>query len=254
MININWQARRAKALEATPGNFQILGSNKKITKGEKKGILTVGISLSPATESVEYGGVNACAFSTEGCRNACLKFAGLNRMPQAKAKRIELFLWFLNDRKTFLERLDIEVEAFIRKAEKKDMIPAVRTNVLQDIRILGKHVADKFGDRVRVYDYTKIPVPSKKIESYTLTFSRSESNWGECIRALSLGYQVAVVFDVDDPSKLPTSYEGYAVVNGDESDARFILGGAEIVGLTLKGSNAAKQAARESGFAVKVGA
>lgn len=246
---MNWKARRDKSLAARPSSFTILGSNSKIVKGEKVGYLTAGISLSPSRESVPYGGVNACPFSSKGCEEACLKFAGLNRMPHARVRRIELFLWYINDKKTFLERLDIEIEAFIKRAKKKDMVPAIRPNVLQDLRGLGRYIANKFGNEVKVYDYTKIPLNAEPEPNYALTFSRSESNEEEAIRALNLGYQVAVVFDTQ--GSLPDTWKGFPVVSGDETDLRFLETDRSIVvGLTLKGTNAAKDAARKSGFAV----
>lgn len=52
---------------------------------------------------------------------------------------------------------------------------------------------------------------------------------------MNLGYNVAVVFN-----KIPDTYLGYEVVNGEESDLRFLDGKGKkgkglIVGLTAKG-------------------
>jgi hypothetical protein len=45
---------------------------------------------------------------------------------------------------------------------------------------------------------------------------------------------------------------GLPVISGDLDDARFTDPKGVIVGLYLKGTNKAKQAARDSGFAVSV--
>ena len=54
-------------------------------------------------------------------------------------------------------------------------------------------------------------------KNYSLCFSRSEdkSNQDDALNFLSDGGQVAVVFD-----KIPDSWNGYPVVDGDETDAR----------------------------------
>ena len=52
-------------------------SNYKLQKSRKYGYLTAGLSMSPATESVEAGGRNMCPFAG-ACEKSCLKFAGQN--------------------------------------------------------------------------------------------------------------------------------------------------------------------------------
>ena len=66
--------------------------------------------------------------------------------------------------------------------------------------------------------------------NYHLTFSTSESNWEQCLEVLKAGGNVAAVFD-----KLPESYAGYTVINGDESDWRPMDQKNVIVGLKAKG-------------------
>ena len=103
---------------------------------------------------------------------------------------------------------------------------------------------------VQFYDYTKIgsrfdkPLPN----NYYLTFSRSESNESEAMDILLRGFNIAWVFN-----KVPTSYMGYKVINGDESDVRFLDKRGVIVGLKYKnvtGKNGAElnKFARTSGF------
>lgn len=109
----------------------------------------------------------------------------------------------------------------------------------------------KFPD-VQFYDYTKSPrrmlafVRGKLPANYHLTFSRSECNEPAALDTLSLGGNVAVVFDTKRGAALPATWHGYPVIDGDGSDARFADGGAPqgqasigrtgvVVGLRAKG-------------------
>ena len=70
--------------------------------------------------------------------------------------------------------------------------------------------------------------------NYQLTFSLSETNRDKAIELLGRGVNVAMVFGVKDESELPSTYLGYTVVNGDESDLRFLDPKNVIVGLKYK--------------------
>ena len=101
---------------------------------------------------------------------------------------------------------------------------------------------------VQWYDYTKNPNRLKPEyrrkyipANYHLTFSRSESNEDDAQQVIKWGGNVAMVFD-----HLPKTYWGCRVVDGDQSDARFLDGQNVIVGLVAKGR--AKQ--DKSGFVI----
>jgi hypothetical protein len=96
---------------------------------------------------------------------------------------------------------------------------------------------------VQFYDYTKIPGREKLPKNYHLTFSRSEVNENDCLNELQKGRNVAVVFDV-----LPTTWNGYPVICGDNDDLRFLDPKNVVVGLTAKG----KAKKDDSGFVVKI--
>jgi hypothetical protein len=66
--------------------------------------------------------------------------------------------------------------------------------------------------------------------NYHHTFSRKENNQNAVEIIAKMGGNVAVVFD-----KLPETYLGKTVVNGDETDVRFLDGKNVIVGLKAKG-------------------
>ena len=67
--------------------------------------------------------------------------------------------------------------------------------------------------------------------NYSLTFSRSETNEAQCLEVLNRGGNVAVVFR----KELPTHWNGFPVINGDENDLRFLDPKGVVVGLKAKG-------------------
>ena len=85
--------------------------------------------------------------------------------------------------------------------------------------------------------------------NYHLTFSRSETNDVKALELLNAGFNVAMVFD-----KLPETYKGFKVVNGDLDDLRFKDDKNVIVGLKYKkmtGKGADNTLAFTSGFAIQ---
>jgi hypothetical protein len=114
-----------------------------------------------------------------------------------------------------------------------------------------KNIFEMFPD-VQFYDYTKNYLRFDKVlpTNYHLTFSRSETNEVKAMELLKRGYNVAMVFD-----KLPTTYNGYEVINADNDDLRFLDKQGVICGLkykkmTGKGGAEKNKQAFESGFIV----
>ena len=112
-----------------------------------------------------------------------------------------------------------------------------------------KNIFEVYPD-IQFYDYTKNYLRFDKVlpSNYHLTFSRSEINHSKALELLGRGFNVAMVFD-----KIPTIYNGYTVVNGDETDLRFLDAKNVIVGLKYKkmtGKGANNALAFESGFAI----
>ena len=97
---------------------------------------------------------------------------------------------------------------------------------------------------LQFYDYTKNLSRAMKYlgSRYHLTFSRSEVNNSECMQYLIEGGNVAMVFD-----KVPSTFMGFTVIDGDESDLRYMDEQNVIVGLKAKG-DAKKDT---SGFVIK---
>lgn len=230
-------------------------SQSKTDKSKNDGAIVWAMQFSPATESVEHGGKNMCAEFSPGCIKACLKKAGMNIMPTHVAARIRKTLLYLNEEEEFHRLANKELEALKRKAAREGMTPATRPNTLSDVPQFGIRIANDHPD-LQVYDYTKRlkwwkKHSDKRPDNYAVVLSRSETNddlWNEM---MSTGeWAGAVVFDTDDPANFPTHYMGYPVENGDASDSRWKTPKGTVVGLTLKGTNEAKQEARDSGFAV----
>ena len=88
-------------------------------------------------------------------------------------------------------------------------------------------------ENVLFYDYTPNPnyINKYKNSNYKLTFSRKEDNENKCIEILNNGGNVAVVF----ANELPQYWNGFEVINGDDTDLRYFDPSNVVVGLKAKG-------------------
>lgn len=220
-------------------------SSAKLAKGQgEQGYMTAVLYLKPADSSGL--GVNLCPAASAGCKAACLNTAGrgaeymvnaqgVNTVQQARQQRTELYV---NNRPEFMRKLEREIEAFIVKASKAGMRPAIRLNGTSDIDWTDIYYT--FPD-VQFYEYTKRPDLAMKLQAITnvsVTFSLSESNIVPAMRMLGKGINVAVVFNTKRGHELPQEFLNRAVIDGDTTDNRFldpvgILG--YVIGLRAKG-------------------
>jgi len=214
--------------------------SSKITKGKSWDNAWPAVSyMSPATESVPYGGVNMCA-NYGFCAEVCVgNKSGRMVMPKNKAARVNRTLRYLNDRENFLLDYAREIDAHVRRCKRKGYAPAFRPNGATDRRDLGLWVVNyckKHHPEARVYDYTKLP--PKKIDGYHLVYSYSERPEAlpTALKYLADGGTVAVCFSVKRHGALPETWNGYPVIDGDKSDARFLDNPGVVVGLRIKGS------------------
>lgn len=229
-------------------------NNKKTMKGEKLGYLTYIMYMSPFTANSK--GINVCPHASKGCAESCLVGSGFGGMytsvMEGRRNKTE---YFLADREKFLAQLDKEIGLAIKRNNGKANV-TIRLNGTSDIRFEkfkvrnGKSLFELYPE-IQFYDYTKnhLRFDSVLPANYHLTFSRSETNHDKAMDLLKRGFNVAMVFD-----ELPPSYEGYKVINGDESDLRFTDAKNIIVGLKYKkmtGKGADNKKAFESGFAIK---
>ena len=114
----------------------------------------------------------------------------------------------------------------------------------------NKNIFELFPSAI-FYDYTKNFLRFKKElpKNYRLIFSRSETNEVIAMELIKKGINIAMVFN-----KLPKTYNGYNVIDGDLSDMRFSESKGIIVGLKYKkltSKNADNEIAFRSGFAIK---
>ncbi len=214
--------------------------NPKIMKGEKKGYLSFVLHLAPANLS----GKEVCPKRTAGCTAACLNTAGrggifkkgesTNVIQQARIRRTK---FFFENRREFLNQLTVDIIKAKTMAEKKGLIPVFRLNGTSDLSwekyevANGKNIFQMFPE-VQFYDYTKVlGRKTSHIPNYHLTFSNADGNINDVLAAKQVGLNVAVVFR----KNLPETYLGRKVINGDETDLRFLDEKNVIVGLKAKG-------------------
>ena len=228
----------------------------KTVKGSKFGVLTGILYLAPHTIS----GYQTCPKSTTGCRESCLFTAGYAGMyPKINQARINKTLMFFQNRAQFFDDLVKDIEKVIKYAALKNMIPAIRLNGTSDIAwekfsvIRGNNIFKNIFmafPEINFYDYTKIfnRKAALDIKNYNLTFSLSESNDKDAVKALQNGFNVSVVMNVTRSKELPKRWSGIPVIDGDVSDLRFKDKGGRIVGLRAKG----KARKDTSGFVRKV--
>lgn len=223
-------------------------ANAKIRKGEKIGFKTFGIHLAPASLS----GFNVCKDASAGCAASCLNTAGMGAFSNVQLARIEKTRLFFKNKVAFLAQLIKEIAAAIKSAEKQGLTAVFRLNLTSDlpwekIKLNDKTVFQLF-PQVTFYDYTKSPermtafLAGEMPKNYHLTFSKSETNGAIAESILKSGGNVAMVFR----KSLPSKWLGAEVINGDETDLRFLDGAGKIIGLVEKG----KAKKDESGFVI----
>ena len=223
----------------------LTSGNQKILKGEKMGYITKGIHLAPAN----LAGYEVCQWRSKGCTASCLNTAGRGQMNSVQQSRIAKTKLFFERKAEFMTKLCKEITSTYRSALKKEMQAVFRLNLTSDISwedvqlFKGSNIFKHF-EGIQFYDYTKsfkrmcsfldkpfIKGEAKFPSNYHLTFSRSENNDKKCEMVLAMGGNVAVVFR----NQLPKTWKGYEVVNGDDTDLRFLDRKGIVVGLIEKG-------------------
>ena len=216
-------------------------TNAKTVKGQKQGFITGILYLAPS----DLSGRNVCANAkTAGCIDGCLNKAGLGGVYSSiQDARIRKTNWFFDNRQSFMLQIVKDIKALQRKALKLGLIPVVRLNGTSDIRwetVKFEHdqtrsvtIFELFPE-IQFYDYTKLSNRKGIPANYDLTFSFSgrEAYRIHNLKAFAQKMRVAVVFHSKD---LPTDFYGKTVLNGDESDLRFLDPQDSIIGLYAKG-------------------
>jgi len=224
------------------------GSSAKTLKGEKIGFLTGILYLQPSEKVCPHA-------KLAGCLNACLNTAGRGIYSSVQAARKAKTDHFHTNQRDFMLALAADVWTLIRKADRLGMTPIVRLNGTSDItwegiRIDGRTIFEMFPD-VQFYDYTKHPARNvSSIPNYDLTYSFSGLTPEKItIKGVTQpGARVAVVFH--KRSEIPSTFRGWPVIDGDNTDVRHIEPVGVVVALYAKGK--AKQ--DTGGFVQRSGA
>jgi len=227
-------------------------NNPKTLKGEDVNdkYITAIMHMSPINTRI-------CPYQDiAGCKVACLNTAGrggiykkgetTNVIQEARKRKTSMYL---EARNFFMRDLITDIGKFVRYCENKAKLPAVRLNGTSDIQwetinIDNKNIFEHFPS-VQFYDYTKIPTRKiAGIDNYHLTWSYSEANKKYAEYFNTINYNIAVVFN----GEFPIYYKGREVIDGDESDLRFLDKPNVVVGLKAKG----KAKKDMSGFVIHV--
>lgn len=220
-------------------------SNAKTSKNEQD---TYILYLAPYNQNSK--GINICPKASKGCAAACLFTAGRGAFSNVINARQNKTEYYLHDKKTFINQLASELIKIDKKASKNKNQTLIRLNGTSDldfIFLLKKYANFDISNynNLHFYDYTKILGKVKKYsnnKNYTLTFSRAEDNEKDIFKAVKYGANVSAVFN----GKLPQTYKGIPVVDGDKTDNEMLKYKGFILGLKAKG----KARTDKSGFVI----
>jgi hypothetical protein len=230
-------------------------NNIKTMKGEKLGWKTYILYMSPHNQNSQSKSI--CPMASKGCSSACLYGSGKGGIDTVRKGRTNKTEFFLSNRELFIKTIYSEIAQIAVKHSIEGGDFVIRLNGTSDIswekfKIKdGKNIFELFPN-VQFYDYTKNHTRFKSVlpKNYYLMFSRSETNDAIAMELLKKKVNVAMVFD-----KVPTSYMGYKVIDGDENDLRHLDKKGVIVGLRYKKiitKGFDNDAAFKNGFAIRV--
>ena len=219
-----------------------VANDAKTIKGEKYGYRTHVLYFASGDSS----GHEVCAWRNAEGTKVCLDTAGRGNMLSVKTARIKKTKRYFADKKKFISDLEEEIETTAASAIRAGYIPVYRLDGTSDIG-LAQRIAPNF-PILQFYDYTK-NFKRKPLANWDITYSYDGFNWDKCVQKLSgldckkshlimmplynVGpmSRIAMVFR----DKLPETYRGWPVVDGDKSDLRFLDKKNVIVGLKIKG-------------------
>ena len=243
-------------------NVLSISADAKTVKGEHQGYLTGILYMTPYTGA--NGENNMCAMAeTAQCHIPCLYTAGRGTFDSVAEARKRKTLRFLDHatRNDFMLDIAFSIRFLVRKAYGHGLTPVVRLNGTTDMRwenisiteydpatdtyVTYANIFVMFPD-VQFYDYTKIPNRRVAgISNYDLTFSYSGVQAFQPYVAMAVrhGMRVAVVYRDRDAAEtaMAAGYagvpvlDGMPVVDGDESDLRFLDPQGCVTALYAKG-------------------
>lgn len=200
------------------------------TKLKKTDAVTYSLSLAPADTS----GYNVCRFSTPVCRSGCVAFSGNGRFDVVTEGRVRKTRFLAEHTDAFLTLLVWELGLAVKRHGRINL----RLNTFSDLRWerITPWLFTMFQDSITFYDYTKYPGDRRDVPSnYRLTYSVHERDTEATVMVKLRRGPAAVVFDTKRMAKLPDSYLGFPVVDGDQTDDRTLDSAGVVVGLRAKG-------------------
>ena len=238
-------------------NYKLLGvgTNAKTIKGDGSEYLTAILYMTPYKVMVDGKSFNSCAMAKQAsCIDACLYTAGrgaFNNVQTARQRKAE---WFYRDRVGFMKQLYHDIQKFSNYCKKRGIQPCVRLNGTTDIRwelipAMPHNKMNIFQEfpEVQFYDYTKIPnrlIPDTSIYDLTFSYSGVPEYQRFVKTAVDMGMRLAVVFRYR--TQIPKHFMGMDVVDGDDSDLRFLEPQGVVSALYAKG----KAVRDTSGFVI----
>ena len=227
-------------------NLISVGSNAKTNKAPQPYIQGI-LHLAPSVLS----GYQACPRAkVAGCEDPCLNLngnGGFDSVQEARKRKTRLFF---EDKTEFFRQLDSDLDKFSSWCKDRARKPVMRLNGTSDIPWERYGVIDRHKD-IEFLDYTKIPerLESRPLPSnywLSISYSGADENYArKCDQvAFKTGAQLVVVFR----GKMPDTFLGRPVVDGDDYDLLFLKPRNTVIGLPAKG-RAKKDT---SGFVVEV--
>ena len=209
--------------------------NAKTVKGQKSGYLTGVLYLASSDES----GYQVCPMAkASGCEGPWLDFAGRGKFERTRKSRIRKTRLYFENRALFLNLLRKDIKALILKAERENLIPCVRLNGTSDL--VWNSIIREFPN-LQFYDYTKLISRflwcKNYLTNYHTTLSAGKDLKNSSITTLlKAGHNIAVVFRDKYPrDRIILNDKQWPVIDGDETDLRFLDPRGVVVALTAKG-------------------
>ena len=212
-----------------------VGTNAKTIKGDGSEYLTGILYLIPELE--------LCPFSMiAGCHEPCLVSAGRGAFNSVHAARERKTRLLLSDPEEFKD-----LTKFSATCSRKSVRPVIRLNGTSDKSWLD--IIREFPE-IQFYDYTKVynRVAKDLPKNYHITLSYSGANpdYARNVQAFADKYQANLAVVFRDKNKIPHTYLGRPVINGDADDLRFLDPSGVVVALYAKG----KAKHDDSGFVI----
>ena len=171
-----------------------------------------------------------------GCHEPCLVSAGRGAFNSVHAARERKTKLLLSDPEEFKRLLRQDLTKFSATCSRKSVRPVIRLNGTSDkswLDIIREFPEIQFYDYTKVYNRLAKDLPS----NYHLTLSYSGANpeYARNVQAFADKYQANLAVVFRDKNKIPHTYLGRPVINGDADDLRFLDPSGVVVALYAKG-------------------